>query len=253
MNAIICGAAGLEPAIDREMVLMPYFNIATTPLKGAAADAVLPEDQGCWNSLLVPTSFQRDRDGRPVIGSVGAPRALGSSVHKVWARREIRNLCPDLPDVEFEVAWHVVIGLTTNRASRFWRSGNGNLWLQRAWHCTRHAVWPRSGRTHSWPPPCRGFAVRSRYIIPPVAATAACPVFRNGLADRPRKDGAVIGRRCDTFNCARSLCSEAPCDSFSLSVSHHRTGEHPFRACRAYGCLSSAGPGRKMSRATPKT
>ena len=117
----------LEPALDREMVLMPYFNIATTPLDPEASAHILPENQGCWNTLMVPTSFRKDRKGRLVIGSVGAPRTFGASIHTAWARREIARLFPDLGPVELETGWHGVIGITKNRVPRIRQLGEQAL------------------------------------------------------------------------------------------------------------------------------
>ena len=108
----------LAPAIRQEFVLLPYFNLATPPLPPALIADILPERQGAWNTLEVPTSFRRDQSGRLLIGSVGAPRAGGSVIHRQWAERELGRIFPKLTGVSFESGWHGVIGMTKDHLPR---------------------------------------------------------------------------------------------------------------------------------------
>lgn len=113
----------LQDEIRRELVRVPYFNIATAPLDASVAGHILPGGEGAWNTLTVPTSFRRDAAGRLIIGSVGAGRAGGAAVHTAWAKRELKRLFPELPPVEFEVGWNGLIGLTSDSLPHLKRLG----------------------------------------------------------------------------------------------------------------------------------
>jgi len=117
----------LMPQMRRELVLLPYFNLATPPLPPAVLEEILPEQQGTWNTLTVPTSIRRDRAGRLLVGSVGAGRYGGQVIHRAWAERELRRVFPQLPKTGFESGWYGVIGLTRDDLPRLHRLGPNGL------------------------------------------------------------------------------------------------------------------------------
>ncbi len=110
-------------AVRREQVHLPYFNFATVPLGENMRKLVLPGLEGAWDTREILTSFRMDRAGRLVLGSVGALRGAGVSIHKDWARRSLRKLFPELADIPFETEWYGQIGMTDNALPRFHRFG----------------------------------------------------------------------------------------------------------------------------------
>ena len=48
-----------------------YYQVASKPLTGAAADSVLPHGQGSWDTRTVLSSIRRDGQGRLLLGSMG--------------------------------------------------------------------------------------------------------------------------------------------------------------------------------------
>ncbi|MEO8345637.1 MAG: FAD-binding oxidoreductase [Betaproteobacteria bacterium] len=113
------GTNGLWPAIQRELVQLPYFNLATEPLSSELACTILPERQGAWDTQRVLSSFRFDASGRLVFGSVGALRGFAHKIHHDWGRRALRKLFPQLGDVPFEHEWYGMIGMTSNALPRF--------------------------------------------------------------------------------------------------------------------------------------
>ncbi len=105
--------------IREEIVHLPYFNIATRPLSSNLARSILPEREGCWDTRTVLSSFRLDRDGRLVIGSIGALRGAGSAIYRSWARRSLQRLFPAIGNVEFEHEWYGMIGMTADSLPRF--------------------------------------------------------------------------------------------------------------------------------------
>ncbi|PSJ56048.1 NAD(P)/FAD-dependent oxidoreductase [Pseudaminobacter soli (ex Li et al. 2025)] len=104
-----------------EQVHLPYFNFATAPLSDNLQRTILPGREGCWDTKDILSSFRMDQQGRLVFGSVGALRNTGRSVHRAWAKRSLKQLFPQLGDVEFEAEWYGKIGMTTDAAPRFHR------------------------------------------------------------------------------------------------------------------------------------
>ena len=94
---------GAWPELRGELVLLPYFNVATAPLGHNARASVLPGGEGAWDTRRVLSSFRTDRSGRLVLGSVGAlrgarrrhPRVLGAAdaaaAVPAGARRALRG------------------------------------------------------------------------------------------------------------------------------------------------------------------
>ena len=109
------------PEIREEIVHLPYFNIATTPLSDNLKRSILPGRQGAWDTKGILSSFRFDRAGRLVIGSVGALRGTGTAIHRRWARRSLQKLFPQIGEVSFEAEWYGQIGMTVDSLPRFHR------------------------------------------------------------------------------------------------------------------------------------
>ncbi|RJT41359.1 FAD-binding oxidoreductase [Mesorhizobium waimense] len=109
------------PQVRAELVHLPYFNFATSPLSESALKRILPGLEGAWDTKTILSSLRRDRQGRLIFGSVGALRGPGAAVHSAWARRSLRKLFPFLDDVAFESSWYGKIGMTADATPRFHR------------------------------------------------------------------------------------------------------------------------------------
>lgn len=106
------------PELAAEMVALPYFNFATTPLPGDLRAQILPHRAGAWDTARILTSFRLDQAGRMVIGSVGALTSGAAAIHRAWARRRLAHLFPDLADFAFETGWWGQIGTTSDALPR---------------------------------------------------------------------------------------------------------------------------------------
>ncbi len=109
------------PQGRREQILLPYFNFATPPLSADLQASILPGREGCWDTKKIMSYFRFDRDGRLVVGSVGALRGTGLAVHRAWAKRALKKIFPQIGAVEFEHQWYGMIGMTDNALPRFHR------------------------------------------------------------------------------------------------------------------------------------
>lgn len=109
----------LWPELRHEIVHLPYFNIATTPLTPAQRATILPGGEGCWDTRKVLTSFRLDAAGRLILGSVGMLRGIERHCHRGWARRMLRLLYPQLGNMPFDTEWHGMIGMTDDAMPRF--------------------------------------------------------------------------------------------------------------------------------------
>ena len=110
---------GAWPEICTELVRIPYFNLATAPLRDRCRQSILPERQGAWDTELVLSAFRLDRHGRLIFGSFGALRDTGVATHKAWAKRAINRIFPQLGEVTFEFEWFGCLGMTDTRLPRF--------------------------------------------------------------------------------------------------------------------------------------
>lgn len=113
--------------IAREQVVLPYFNMATTPLPEDMARTIVPGRQGVWDTRDVLLSYRFDRMNRLIFGSVGALRNGGAAVHRAWARTALRRLYPQIGPVRFEQEWFGSIGMTSDHLPRFHRLDDGVL------------------------------------------------------------------------------------------------------------------------------
>jgi glycine/D-amino acid oxidase-like deaminating enzyme len=111
------------PELRRELVRLPYFNLATAPLPTELQASILPGRHGAWDTRLVMSSFRLDAAGRLIFGSIGALRGSGAAIHRNWGRRALRRLFPQLASVAFEHEWFGWIGMTSDALPRFHRLG----------------------------------------------------------------------------------------------------------------------------------
>lgn len=120
-------AQGAWPQINAELVRLPYFNMATSPLNTELLSSILPERQGAWDTCQVMSSFRLDQAGRLVFGGVGALRGTGRTIHRDWGHRAMTKLFPQLKGLDFEHEWYGWIGMTPNALPRFHRLARNTI------------------------------------------------------------------------------------------------------------------------------
>ena len=57
--------------IAKTFYLVEYYQIASEPLSGLAADKILPYRTGAWDTRTALSSMRRDKDNRLLLGTVG--------------------------------------------------------------------------------------------------------------------------------------------------------------------------------------
>ncbi|MGO1118812.1 NAD(P)/FAD-dependent oxidoreductase [Rhodovibrionaceae bacterium A322] len=103
---------GAGESLQQAHVPFYYFHFATDPLPEKLQKEILPEEQGCWDTHTVLTSFRKDAAGRLIFGSVGQLEGLGTNIHKGWARRTLKTFFPQAAKVGFAESWCGAIGMT---------------------------------------------------------------------------------------------------------------------------------------------
>jgi glycine/D-amino acid oxidase-like deaminating enzyme len=114
-NAYHLPVAGLSAP---QSIGVGYFQMATEPLTGDAADIVLPGGEGCWDSALVMSSFRKDKAGRLIIGGIGSLAHAAGGVHRRWAMRKLVRMFPQLGKPHFEEAWFGRIAMTSDHVPK---------------------------------------------------------------------------------------------------------------------------------------
>ncbi len=112
---------GLREDIRTQQIHLPYFNFATQPLPAELRQSILPGNHGIWDTRSVLRSFRLDRDGRLVVGSVGALSGWHERVHREWALRSARKAFPQLKAVRMEFGWDGTIDMTDDNLPRLHR------------------------------------------------------------------------------------------------------------------------------------
>ncbi|WP_298852304.1 FAD-binding oxidoreductase [uncultured Ruegeria sp.] len=104
-----------------------YFQYATTPLSHNLRASILPQEEGCWDTGLVMTSFRLDQAGRMIIGGMGDLGNAGQGAHSGWVRRKLAELYPQLADQPFEQGWHGRIAMTSDHIPKITQIGPNAL------------------------------------------------------------------------------------------------------------------------------
>lgn len=111
-------STGATASIRQEQVHLPYFHVSTAPLGHNIRKTILPHGGAGWDTKTILSGFRLDAEGRLIVGSVGALRGTGLSVHRAWAKRHIRKLFPQLGECELETEWYGKIGMTPDHLPR---------------------------------------------------------------------------------------------------------------------------------------
>lgn len=115
------------PQLQKALVRLPYFNVATAPLPAELSQRILPQGHGAWDTCKVLSSFRKDAAGRLVYGSVGDVSDRPGDAHVQWVRRCLRQLDPDLARVPIEHRWYGWIDITATHLPYLYQPGP-NAW-----------------------------------------------------------------------------------------------------------------------------
>lgn len=104
-----------------------FFQVASERLQGPAAETILPEQQGCWDTRTVLSSIRKDVDGRLILGSLGRGDSKPQAFIKTWADRVQRHYFPQLGKVSWHCTWSGRIAFTPEHTLRVFSPANGLL------------------------------------------------------------------------------------------------------------------------------
>lgn len=102
-----------------------YYQVASAPLQGPAADDILKHGQGSWDTRTVLSSIRRDAEGRLVLGSLGKASNKPDWFIRRWADRIQSHYFPELGKVEWEVHWTGCIDFTPDHLMRIFEPAPG--------------------------------------------------------------------------------------------------------------------------------
>ncbi|TBU88315.1 L-pipecolate oxidase [Phytopseudomonas dryadis] len=102
-----------------------YYQVASVPLSGAAADQVLPYGQGSWDTRTVLSSIRRDADGRLLLGSMGRANNKPAWFIRSWADRIQQHYFPALGKVDWQMHWTGCIDFTPDHLMRLFEPAPG--------------------------------------------------------------------------------------------------------------------------------
>ena len=102
-----------------------YYQVASRPLSGSAADSVLPHGQGSWDTRTVLSSIRRDDQGRLLLGSLGRVDNKPAWFVRGWADRIQRHYFPQLNKVDWEMHWTGCIDFTPDHLMRLFEPAAG--------------------------------------------------------------------------------------------------------------------------------
>jgi len=104
-----------------------YYQVASKPLQGDAAERILPGGQGSWDTRQVLSSIRRDADGRLLLGSLGNGAKMPGWFVRSWAERIAGHYFPYLGKLDWECTWTGCIAFTPDHLMRLFQPAPGLL------------------------------------------------------------------------------------------------------------------------------
>lgn len=95
-----------------------YYQVASGPLSGTAADEILKHGQGSWDTRTVLSSIRRDAEGRLILGSLGKANNKPDWFIRRWADRIQQHYFPALGRIEWDMHWTGCIDFTPDHLMR---------------------------------------------------------------------------------------------------------------------------------------
>lgn len=110
--------------ILKTIYFVQYYQIASEPLTSEKADKILPYRNGSWDTRLALSSIRRDKDGRLLLGTVGAYQGK-SGIYQSWANLMKDKYFPQLGKVNWQYQWTGKFGFTTDHIMRIFEPAPG--------------------------------------------------------------------------------------------------------------------------------
>lgn len=113
--------------VKKTFYLVDYYQIASEPLTGEAADRILPYKTGSWDTRLALSSIRRDQEGRLLLGTVGGKAMKSKAFYQNWANIVQKSYFPDLPKFDWQYEWYGHFGFTQDHIMRIFEPEDGIL------------------------------------------------------------------------------------------------------------------------------
>lgn len=113
--------------ISKTFYLVDYYQIASEPLSGSAAERILPYKNGAWDTRMALSSIRRDKDNRLLLGTVGGKAFKSAKFYQSWANLVQKTYFPDLPKFEWQYEWFGHFGFTQDHIMRVLEPKEGIL------------------------------------------------------------------------------------------------------------------------------
>jgi glycine/D-amino acid oxidase-like deaminating enzyme len=120
-------ADGLIDGLAPSIVAANSLQIATAPLSPAQRRAILPGGEVLSDTRRIIRYWRLDRDGRLIMGGRGPYREPGPERDWAHLRRDVRDLFPDLRDVDFTHRWGGRVAIHPDYMPRLHRPAPGML------------------------------------------------------------------------------------------------------------------------------
>jgi glycine/D-amino acid oxidase-like deaminating enzyme len=105
-------SGGLIGALQRSVITVPSFQVATVPLTQAQRAGILPGRQAASDTWHLLRYFRLDASGRLVLGARGTFGAMPGPRSCRHHYRAVREIYPQLGDVRFEYHWGGLVAMT---------------------------------------------------------------------------------------------------------------------------------------------
>lgn len=102
----------IKGVTEPSFVPVHYFQAATQPLPDDVLAEILPNQEGCWDTATVMSSWRRDLSGRLIIGGMGNLGHIAQAAHRNWLNRKLTKMFPSLADAELKQTWFGRIAMT---------------------------------------------------------------------------------------------------------------------------------------------
>lgn len=112
--------------ILKTIYFVQYYQIASEPLNSKEGDQILPYRNGSWDTRMALSSIRRDKDGRLLLGTVGAYHGK-SGLYQSWADLMKQKYFPHLGKVNWQCQWTGKFGFTTDHIMRVFEPAPGIL------------------------------------------------------------------------------------------------------------------------------
>jgi glycine/D-amino acid oxidase-like deaminating enzyme len=121
---------GIWPGLDRTVVPVTSYQLATEILPPALAARILPGNEAASDTRNDLRYFHKDRDGRLISGGALAIQALARHRLSHAVRARLAEAFPELAGVTFPFFWSGRIAMTTDRLPRLHRTPDGLIgWI----------------------------------------------------------------------------------------------------------------------------